>query len=56
MLRRGTREEWTDKHHDVARKLALEGGWKPKGFFDVGWSTKANTKGVVIGNTDCIIA
>ena len=56
LLRRGTREEWTDKHHDVARKLALGGGWKPKRLFDIGWSTKANTKDVAIGNTDCIIA
>ena len=27
MLRRRTKEVWTDKHHNIARKLIVEGGW-----------------------------
>ena len=34
LLRRTAKEEWTDKHRDVARKLVLEGGWVQKRFFD----------------------
>ena len=29
LLRRTTKDEWTDKHRHVARKLVLEGGWVP---------------------------
>ena len=27
LLRRKTKDEWTDKHRHVGRKMALEGGW-----------------------------
>ena len=36
LLRKKVREEWTDKHRNVARKLFLEGGWVQKRLFNVG--------------------
>ena len=36
-LRKNTREEWTEKHRNVARKLVLEDGWVQKGLFDIDW-------------------
>ena len=30
LLRRKTKDEWTDKHRHVGRKMALEGGWVQK--------------------------
>ena len=36
-----TKEECTDKHRNVARKLVLEGGWVQKRLFDVGWSDES---------------
>ena len=30
LLRRKTKDEWTDKHRHVERKMALEGGWVQK--------------------------
>ena len=38
LLRRKTKDEWTDEHRHVARKLVLEGGWVQKRLFDIGWS------------------
>ena len=35
MLRRRTKEEWTDKHRNVARMLVFE-GWVQKRLFDIG--------------------
>ena len=32
------KENWTDKHRNVARKIFLEGGWTPKILIDIGWS------------------
>ena len=38
LLRKKTKEEWTEKHRSVARKLFLQGGWVQKRPFDTGWS------------------
>ena len=38
LLRKKVRENWTEKHHNVARKIFLEGGWTPKRLFDIDWS------------------
>ena len=32
------REDWTEKHRNVARKMFLEGRWTQKRLFDIGWS------------------
>ena len=32
------RENWTEKHRNVARKIFLEGGWTQKRLFDFDWS------------------
>ena len=32
------REDWTETHRDVARKIFLEGGWTQKRLLDIGWS------------------
>ena len=37
LLRKQTKEVWTEKRRRVARKLVLEGGWVQKLLFDVGW-------------------
>ena len=34
------RENWAEKHRNVAKKIFLEGGWTKKGPFDIGWSDK----------------
>ena len=36
ILRRRTNELWTDKHRNVMRKLAVEGGWVQKRTYDFG--------------------
>ena len=41
LLQRKTKDEWTDKHRHVARKLVLEGGWVQKRLFDIGWSNES---------------
>ena len=38
LLRKKTKEEWTDKHRNTARKLVLEGGGVQKRLLDTGWS------------------
>ena len=38
LLRKKVRENWTEKHHNVARKIFLEGGWTQKRLFDIDWS------------------
>ena len=38
LLRKKVRENWTEKHRNVARKIFLEGGWTQKRLFDNGWS------------------
>ena len=38
LLRRKATEGWTDKHRNVMRKLAVEGGWVQKKLCDTGWS------------------
>ena len=46
MLRRRTKEAWTDKHRHVARKLVLEGGgWVQRRLFDIGWSDEKKCQG-----------
>ena len=35
-MRKKVREDWTEKHRNVARKIFLEGGWTQKRLFDVG--------------------
>ena len=44
LLRRKTKEEWTDKHRNVARKLVLEGGWVPRRIFDIGCHKEEGTE------------
>ena len=38
LLRKKVREDWTEKHRIVARKIFLEGGWAQKRLFDIGLS------------------
>ena len=38
LLRKKVRENWTEKHRNVARKIFWEGGWTQKRLFDIGWS------------------
>ena len=44
LLRRKTKEEWTDKHRHVARKLVLEGDSVQKRFFDTDGQMKSSVK------------
>ena len=32
------KENWTEKHRNVSRKIFLEGGWTQKRLFDISWS------------------
>ena len=41
LLRKKTKEEWTEKQRSVARKLVLEGGWLQKTLFDFAWSDES---------------
>ena len=53
MLRMKTKEEWTEKHRNVTRKLVLEGGWVQQRLFDIGWSdesVKLVTKSTIAQN------
>ena len=36
LLRKKVKENWTEKHGNVARKIFLEGGWTQKRPFDMG--------------------
>ena len=38
LLRKKVKENWTEEHRNVARKIFLEGGWTQKRLFDLGWS------------------
>ena len=38
LLRQKVKENWTEKHRNVAREVFLEGGWTQKRLFDVDWS------------------
>ena len=38
LLRKKLKENWTEMHRNVARKIFLIGGWTQKGMFDIGWS------------------
>ena len=38
LFRKKVRENWTEKHHNVARKIFLDGGWTQKRLFDIFWS------------------
>ena len=40
VLRKKTKEEWTEKHRNSARKSVQEAGWVQKKLFDLGWSEK----------------
>ena len=41
LLRKKTKEEWTETHRNVARNLVLEGGWVQKKLNDIGWSDES---------------
>ena len=41
LLRKKTKEGWTDRHRNTARKLVLEGGWVRKRLFGTGWSDQS---------------
>ena len=45
MLRRKINEAWTDKHHNVMRKLVVEGGWVQRRLYDIGWSHEKKCRG-----------
>ena len=45
MLRRRTNELWTEKHRNVMRKLAVEGGWVQKRMHDIGWPDVKRCRG-----------
>ena len=38
LLRKKVRDNWTEKHRNVARKIFLEGGWTQTKPFDIGRS------------------
>ena len=38
LFRNKVKENWTEKHRHVARKIFLEGGWTQKRLFDIGCS------------------
>ena len=38
LLRKKTKEDWTEKHRNVARKLVQDRGWVQQRLFDIGWS------------------
>ena len=38
LLRKKVKENWTEKHRNVAKKIFLEGRWTQKRLLDVGWS------------------
>ena len=38
LLRKKVREDWTEKHRSMARKIFLERGRTQKKQFDIGWS------------------
>ena len=38
LLRKKVKENWTEKHRNVARKIFLEGCWTQKRLADTGWS------------------
>ena len=40
LLRKKSKEDWTEKHRNVARKLFVKGGWVQKRLFDIGRSGK----------------
>ena len=44
LLRKNTKEDWSEKHRNVARKLVLEGGWVQKKLFDIGWSDERESQ------------
>ena len=37
-MRKKVKENWTETHRNVTRKIFLEGGWTQKRLFDIGWS------------------
>ena len=37
LLRKKVKEDWTEQHRNVTRKVFLEGGWKQKRPIDIGW-------------------
>ena len=41
LMRKKTKEDWTEKHRNVARKLFQEGGWVQRRLFDIGWSDES---------------
>ena len=46
LLRRGTKEVWTDTHRNVARKLIVEVGWVQGRFSILDGRMKTNAKDV----------
>ena len=46
LLRRKTKDEWTDKHRHVERKMALEGGWVQRDSSPKEGKVKASAKHV----------
>ena len=49
LLREKVKDNWTEKHRNVARKIFLEGGWTQKRLCDVGWSDVSQRQACPIG-------
>ena len=44
LLHKKTKEEWTEKHRNAARKWVLEIGGVQKRLFDIGWSDESESQ------------
>ena len=44
LLHKTTKEGWTEKHRNVARKLVLVGGWVQQKLYDIGWSDESECR------------
>ena len=44
LLRKKTKEGWTDKHRNVARQVVLEGGWVQNRLYVIGWSNESKCR------------
>ena len=49
LLREKMKDNSTEKHRNVARKIFLEGGWTQKRLFDVGWSDTSQCQACLTG-------
>ena len=52
LCKKKVKENWTDKHRNVARKIFLEGGWTQKRLLDIGWSDGKSMSSLSNGGRD----